>query len=65
MKIRVDLFHETVATILPETPIETNSFLNLGWKIPEDISNDKLMTLIKEYTKDSTKKIENVIIDDR
>ena len=62
MKIRVDLFHETVAAILPETPIETNSFSDLGWKIPESIRNDKLMKLIKEYTKDSTEKIENIII---
>ncbi len=62
MKIRVDLFHETVAAILPETPIETNSFSDLGWEIPESIRNDKLMKLIKEYTKDSTEKIENIII---
>ncbi len=62
MKIRVDLLHETVATILPETPIETNSFLDLGWKITEGVSNNKLMNLIKEYTKDSTEKIENIII---
>ena len=47
MKIRVDLFHETVTAILPETPIETNSFSDLGWEIPESISNDKLMKLIK------------------
>ena len=62
MKIRVDLLHETVATILPKTPVETNSFLDLGWKIPEGVSNYKLMNLIKEYTKDSTEKIENIII---
>ena len=62
MKIRVDLFHETVTVILPKTPIETKSFSDLGWEIPESISNDKLMKLIKEYTKNSTKKIEKIII---
>ena len=62
MKIRVDLLHETVTAILPKTPIKTNSFSDLGWEIPESISNDKLMKLIKEYTKDSTEKIENIII---
>ena len=62
MKIRVDLLHETVAAILPKTPIKTNSFSDLGWEIPESISNDKLMKLIKEYTKNSTEKIENIII---
>ena len=62
MKVRIDLLHKTVAIILPETPIETNSFSDLGWEITESIRNDKLMKLIKEYTKDSTEKIENIII---
>ena len=62
MKIRIDLLHKTVAKILPKKHVETNSFLDLGWEIPEGVSNDKLMSLIKEYTKDSTEKIEKVII---
>ena len=62
MKIRIDLLHKTVATILPKKNVETNSFLDLGWEIPEGVSNDKLKSLIKEYTKDSTEEIKNVII---